>query len=64
MNETTNIGPLAVSEFVETMQEFVDDAVSMGGSVVLGGTANSDEKGLGRFYEPTIICNATNGMKA
>eukprot|EP00347_Sterkiella_histriomuscorum_P004449 403360417 len=63
MDESTNIGPLATSEYVEVMQDLVDDAVSMGGSVVLGGTQNTDEHGMGRFYEPTIICNATNGMR-
>jgi len=25
---------------------------------------NTDDKGFGRFFEPTIIVNATNGMKA
>lgn len=38
MDESTNIGPLALAENVENMQELVDDAVNMGGSVVLGGT--------------------------
>ena len=36
----------------------------MGGLTVLGGNANSDEKGMGRFFEPTIIANANNGMRA
>jgi acyl-CoA reductase-like NAD-dependent aldehyde dehydrogenase len=36
----------------------------MGGSIIVGGNQNSDDKGLGRFYEPTIIANANNGMRA
>jgi acyl-CoA reductase-like NAD-dependent aldehyde dehydrogenase len=35
----------------------------MGGSIVLGGNTNTDELGLGRFFEPTIIANANNGMR-
>lgn len=63
MKDDTNIGPIAVSENVEFMQDLVDDAISMGGSAVLGGMKNTDENGLGRFYEPTIIANANNGMR-
>jgi len=36
----------------------------MGGSLIIGGNANTDENGLGRFFEPTIIANANNGMRA
>jgi acyl-CoA reductase-like NAD-dependent aldehyde dehydrogenase len=36
----------------------------MGASILLGGNMNTDEAGLGRFFEPTVIANANNGMKA
>ena len=64
MLETTNIGPMAILDHMEEMQEITDDCVNMGGLLVLGGNPNTDDKGLGRFYEPTIIANANNGMRA
>jgi succinate-semialdehyde dehydrogenase/glutarate-semialdehyde dehydrogenase len=64
MNDDTNIGPIATPEGPEWLKECCDDAISMGGSVLLGGNMNTDENGLGRFFEPTIIANANNGMKA
>ena len=30
----------------------------------MGGNTNTDEHGKGRFFEPTIIANANNGMRA
>jgi acyl-CoA reductase-like NAD-dependent aldehyde dehydrogenase len=64
MLESTNIGPMAILEQVETLQEICEDCVNMGGLIVLGGNANSDEHGKGRFFEPTLIANANNGMRA
>lgn len=55
MLETTNIGPLANGEQPEYLKEIVDDAISLGASVVVGGNMNSDEHGKGRFFEPTVI---------
>lgn len=31
--------------------------------MTIGGTTNTDSNGKGRFFEPTIIANANNGMK-
>ncbi len=42
MEESTSIGPLAMLENSEIIQELVNDAVSMGGSILLGGNANTD----------------------
>jgi acyl-CoA reductase-like NAD-dependent aldehyde dehydrogenase len=64
MLDSTNIGPIALLDHIEELQEVVDDCVSMGGLTILGGNANSDVHGRGRFYEPTIIANANNGMRA
>jgi len=63
MNDETNIGPMAVLDHVEHLQEICQDSVSMGGLICIGGNANTDDKGLGRFFEPTIIANANNGMR-
>lgn len=64
MLDTTNIGPMAILDHVEELLEIVNDCVSMGGLTVLGGNTNTDELGKGRFFEPTIIANANNGMRA
>lgn len=64
MNEDTSIGPMAVLDHVEDLQEICDDCVSMGGLITLGGNPNTDDAGKGRFFEPTIIANANNGMRA
>lgn len=74
MDEQTDIGPLAQLDYIEKMEgmfykikskliAYIADAVNMGGALVLGGNQNTDDKGMGRFFEPTIIANATNGMK-
>jgi acyl-CoA reductase-like NAD-dependent aldehyde dehydrogenase len=55
---------MAVLEHVEGMLEICNDCVDMGGLLVLGGNPNTDESGKGRFFEPTIIANANNGMRA
>jgi acyl-CoA reductase-like NAD-dependent aldehyde dehydrogenase len=64
MDPSTNIGPIAMPEGPEILVDYCNDAVSMGGSLLLGGNMNTDDKGLGRFFEPTIIANSNNGMKA
>lgn len=55
MKDETNIGPLAISESLEHVHELVNDAVSMGGTLLIGGNQNTDSEGKGRFYEPTVI---------
>ena len=64
MLDTTNIGPMATLDHIEELQEICEDSVNMGGLIVLGGNANTDSNGKGRFFEPTIIANANNGMRA
>ena len=41
----------------------MDDAQNQGGTVTVGGFKNTDENGMGRFYEPTVIANVHSGMK-
>ena len=64
MLETTNIGPMAILEHIEELQQICEDSVNMGGLLLLGGNPNSDAAGKGRFFEPTVIANANNGMRA
>lgn len=37
MKEDTNIGPMAMSEIVEQMQELCNDAIGMGALITVGG---------------------------
>jgi acyl-CoA reductase-like NAD-dependent aldehyde dehydrogenase len=32
--------------------------------VTCGGFSNTDENGMGRFYEPTVLANVHEGMRA
>lgn len=50
--EGTEMGPLAHERRVPTMTKFVEDAVSRGGKVLVGG---SPLEGNGFFFAPTVI---------
>jgi succinate-semialdehyde dehydrogenase/glutarate-semialdehyde dehydrogenase len=52
-----SIGPLINKKGLDKVKEMVNDAVSKGGSVVIGG---NEMQGL--FYEPTVIANANSSM--
>jgi succinate-semialdehyde dehydrogenase / glutarate-semialdehyde dehydrogenase len=53
-------GPLIDSAAVEKVEEHIQDAVSKGGQVLLGGQRHA----LGQtFFEPTVLANATPQMK-
>jgi len=52
-----SIGPLINKKGLDKVKEMVSDAVSKGGSVVIGG---NEIQGL--FYEPTVIANANSSM--
>ncbi|KIM94141.1 hypothetical protein OIDMADRAFT_60974 [Oidiodendron maius Zn] len=53
------IGPLTVPRGIEKAQRHVDDAVSKGARVLLGGKA---VPGNGYFFEPTVIADMTSDM--
>ena len=63
MNETCNYGCIPSPEYIAEYEEIVADAQSKGGLITIGGYANQDDEGMGRFYEPTIIANSNSGMK-
>jgi succinate-semialdehyde dehydrogenase / glutarate-semialdehyde dehydrogenase len=53
-------GPLIDNAAVEKVEEHVQDAVSKGGQVLLGGKRHA----LGQtFFEPTVLANVTSQMK-
>ncbi len=51
-DESTDVGPLIDEKAVESVTRLVDDAVSAGASVVVGGQAHG---GPGFFYPPTVL---------
>ncbi|MBT5662674.1 MAG: NAD-dependent succinate-semialdehyde dehydrogenase [Alphaproteobacteria bacterium] len=60
MNEGVSMGPLSNSRRVDAMKDFVDDAVKNGSNIIYGG---SRYKGVGYFWEPTLIENINEGSK-
>ena len=58
-HEGVNIGPLITEKAAKDVLAFVDDAVSKGATVVIGGKGSD----LGKnFVEPTILTNVTDDM--
>lgn len=58
--EGVAIGPLIDEHAVAKVVEHVDDAISKGARVVVGGTRH--QKG-GNYYEPTILADVTPSMR-
>jgi succinate-semialdehyde dehydrogenase / glutarate-semialdehyde dehydrogenase len=52
-------GPLIDANAVEKVKEHIEDAVSKGAKVVVGGSAS--ERG-GTFFDPTVLANVTQDM--
>jgi len=52
LEKTTVMGPLAHARRVDVMQAFVEDAVTHGGEIVMGGARL---KTAGNFFPPTVI---------
>jgi succinate-semialdehyde dehydrogenase/glutarate-semialdehyde dehydrogenase len=61
MDETTDIGPLATVEVLETLQEQVNQTVGMGARVLLGGRRLDRP---GSFFEPTVLAGIPPGSPA
>lgn len=59
LKEEVQQGPLIDMAAVEKVEEHINDAVSKGARIVLGGRRH--QLG-GTFFEPTIICNVTGDM--
>jgi succinate-semialdehyde dehydrogenase / glutarate-semialdehyde dehydrogenase len=64
LDSRTSMGPLIDAAGVAKVEEQVEDATSLGATVVTGGR-RADVAGCegGNFYEPTIIADATPEMK-
>ncbi|MGA4718635.1 aldehyde dehydrogenase family protein [Fictibacillus nanhaiensis] len=57
LDETTDIGPMIRQAEAERVEEWVNEAVSDGATIVTGGRRN------GAFYEPTILSDVKREMK-
>ncbi|HMD14472.1 MAG TPA: aldehyde dehydrogenase family protein, partial [Bacteroidota bacterium] len=61
MDERTNIGPLATTDGIETLDEQVQRSVAMGARVLTGGKRLSRS---GNFYPPTVITDIPKNSPA
>ncbi|MCK6040274.1 aldehyde dehydrogenase family protein, partial [Klebsiella quasipneumoniae] len=59
-DEATDVGPLVTEQGRTDLEELVDDAVSKGAKVLIGG---SRVERPGWFYEPTILADITDEME-
>ena len=60
LEKTTVMGPLAHARRVDVMQAFVEDAVTHGGEIVMGGARL---KTAGNFFPPTVILGLPDHAK-
>jgi len=63
LDPNTNVGPLVDMKGVQKSEEHVQDAVSKGAKVLVGGKRPSDpELANGSFYEPTVLGGVNESM--
>jgi acyl-CoA reductase-like NAD-dependent aldehyde dehydrogenase len=62
MNEKTDIGPLATAAQVQILNDQVSDALSKGGKLQTR-TKEVDKRESGSYFSPSIISNASLGMR-
>ncbi len=60
LDESTDIGPMANVQQLETLAAQVKDAVEKGGRIECGG---KKIEGKGHFFEPTVISNVKKSMR-
>lgn len=60
--ETTSIGAMSSERQIKIVEDHAEDFVASGAKIEIGGRRNPDLEGL--FYEPTVITNANNDMRA
>ncbi|MGE5839559.1 MAG: NAD-dependent succinate-semialdehyde dehydrogenase [Deltaproteobacteria bacterium] len=61
LSEQTQIGPLARLDLRDSLHRQVQDSVSLGARILLGGVP---KEGPGAFYSPTILVDVREGMPA
>ena len=60
LENKTTMGPLVANRRLEVMENFIADAVSNGGEILLGGNRMKND---GSFFQPTIIKNVPENAK-
>ncbi len=60
--ETTSIGAMSSERQIQIVEDHVEDFRAAGAKIETGGRRNPSLEGL--FYEPTVITNANNAMRA
>ena len=60
MNHDTDVGPLVNKAGMDTISSIIDDAVSKGASIQIGGSKIDSD---GFYYSPTILSDITGNMK-
>lgn len=61
LNSTTQMGPLARNDLRLTLQNQINQCLSMGAKLICGGKI---PEGIGFYYPPTILTDITPGMPA
>lgn len=61
--EYPSMGPMALPDSLVHLRNQVESAAELGAEILCGGNFTKDNKGLGRFFEPTLIVNCDNSME-
>ncbi len=61
-SEDVSIGAMSSERQMKIVEDHVEDLRASGAKILTGGQRNPDLEGL--FYEPTVIANANNAMRA
>ncbi|MGH7799079.1 MAG: NAD-dependent succinate-semialdehyde dehydrogenase [Thermodesulfobacteriota bacterium] len=63
LDETVQIGPLIDRDGLQKVENHVEDALSRGAKLLIGGNRRKDnEFSKGFFFEPTVLSNVTHDM--
>lgn len=60
LKEGTDLGPLIDQSAIKKVQSHIEDAVSKGGAVIVGGAAATDKGAL--FFNPTVLRDMNQSM--
>ena len=61
LDESTDIGPLATADILETLDQQIKDSIARGARLLTGGTRLP---GAGNYYAPTVVSQAPKGSPA
>lgn len=64
LDSSTTLGPIAQPHHPALLKQHVDDARQHGARILIGGEQTTDKAGKGRFFQPTLVADATHEMRA